>query len=348
MGLLSAIGTIGGSIVGGPIGGVVGGTIGGLLDESRSSGKAREIDERTIEELRQFLINASNEEMAALREGNEQAAAEIRAAVAEQLAVLDNVVTNVHPERLAALREWFKEAKAPFVPFHTTGVNALTQQASMLGIPGPDGQVTPFDPNIITSRPSYQFVMDEGLRGVDRSASARSGSLSGRAVKESERYAAGLASREFDNEFARLNNLSRTGLDAGRGISTAALATQSQVNRAYSDLFSIYTGIAGVHGAEGEALANFALSNAQGMIDISQNQTNAMLGLYGLDNRSQQNELTSRTNNENRLANAAYGIWQLYGKRGGTTSGGGGGWPTGTAYTPGTNALVGDYSAGFT
>lgn len=330
MSLFDSIGTIvggvGGFAIGGPAGAAIGASIGGTVDATRAAGKARRMDRQALAEMRALLDTARQQEIEALMAGNAEAAAAIREAVANQLAIYDDLIDNQHPERLAALREWFREAKAPYEPYHETGINALQQQANMLGIAGPDGTAR-FDPDIITTRPSYQFVLDEGLRATDRAAAARSGALGGRAVREMERYGAGLASQEFQNEFARLGDISGMGLEAAGGISRAALATQSQVNQAYSDLYRVMLGKAGVFGDEGEAMANLALSEAEGLIGISQNQTNALLGLTGADLQSRQNELNREQSAMNNLINTGITLGTIYGTRKGTrprtTSGGG-------------------------
>ncbi len=67
--------------------------------------------------------------------------------------------------------------------------------------------------------PDYQFNLAEGQNAVDRSAAARSGLLSGRAVKEGQRVATGIASREYGSYVQRL--MQQAGLGA-QGVSTSA------------------------------------------------------------------------------------------------------------------------------
>lgn len=62
--------------------------------------------------------------------------------------------------------------------------------------------------------PDYQFNLEQGQQAIDRSAAARGGLLSGRAVKEGTRFASGLASGEFGNYFNRLANLAGIGQTA--------------------------------------------------------------------------------------------------------------------------------------
>jgi len=54
--------------------------------------------------------------------------------------------------------------------------------------------------------PGYQFRMDEGMRGVEGSAAARGGLLSGAAQKAIQKYGQGLASQEYGNAYSRFEN----------------------------------------------------------------------------------------------------------------------------------------------
>lgn len=53
--------------------------------------------------------------------------------------------------------------------------------------------------------PGYQFRMDEGMRGVEASAAARGGALSGGALKDISRFGQDFASGEFSNAYNRFN-----------------------------------------------------------------------------------------------------------------------------------------------
>ncbi len=53
--------------------------------------------------------------------------------------------------------------------------------------------------------PSFQFRKSEAMKAIERGAAARGGALSGRALKEAERYASELASQEYGAEYARWN-----------------------------------------------------------------------------------------------------------------------------------------------
>lgn len=79
--------------------------------------------------------------------------------------------------------------------------------------------------------PGYQFRMDEGQKGLERSAAARGGLLSGATLKATDRYSQDYASGEYSNAYNRFNNdrttrFNRLSAIAGTG-QTAATTTGS-------------------------------------------------------------------------------------------------------------------------
>jgi hypothetical protein len=57
--------------------------------------------------------------------------------------------------------------------------------------------------------PGYQFAKDEALQMAERSAAARGGLVSGRTLKELERYGSGMASQEYGNYFNQVGGLAK-------------------------------------------------------------------------------------------------------------------------------------------
>ena len=57
-----------------------------------------------------------------------------------------------------------------------------------------------FDPE---SDPAYQFVLDQGMKAVQKSAAARGGLQGGGTLRSLTKFAAGHASKEYANQFAR-------------------------------------------------------------------------------------------------------------------------------------------------
>jgi hypothetical protein len=81
-------------------------------------------------------------------------------------------------------------------PFREAGVNALNKL-----VPLTDYQ--DFGMNQFQADPGYAFRMSEGMKGLERSAAARGGLLSGATLKGIQRYGQDLASQEYQNAFNR-------------------------------------------------------------------------------------------------------------------------------------------------
>jgi len=63
----------------------------------------------------------------------------------------------------------------------------------------------------LANTPGYQFALQQGLQGVERSAFARGTGLTGGTLKALMQYAEGLASQTYENRINDLFNLSKLG-----------------------------------------------------------------------------------------------------------------------------------------
>lgn len=84
--------------------------------------------------------------------------------------------------------------------------------------------------------PGYLFKYDETMKAVNSQNAARGRSYSGAALREAARYAAGLASQEYDNYYNRLAGLSNTG--ANTSVNAASIGTQQAGNMGTAQLAS--------------------------------------------------------------------------------------------------------------
>lgn len=110
----------------------------------------------------------------------------------------------------ALQKEIYDQNRLDQTPWREAGVNALGQ---MRGFAAPEN--FSFTANDFNNNrdPGYAFRMSEGLKALDRSASARGGLLSGAALKGITRYGQDMASQEYGNSF----NRALTGYNANRG-----------------------------------------------------------------------------------------------------------------------------------
>lgn len=124
------------------------------------------------------------------------------------------------------------QAKNAIAPYSQMGLQAQQQLS--------DNLTQGFDPGDLTSDPSYQFRLNEGMKQRERALAASGMGQSGAAVKEAEQYGQGFASQEYSNAYDRwlAQNNQLSGV-AGRGYnaagSTGALDLNSgNVNASYA------------------------------------------------------------------------------------------------------------------
>ena len=94
-------------------------------------------------------------------------------------------------------------------PFINAGLSALDQQAAMLGIPNSSGEIVPFNPDLITTTPGYQFEFEQGMKALESSAVGTK--LSGQQVKAAEEYGQGLSSQYFNTYYDQLGKTANIG-----------------------------------------------------------------------------------------------------------------------------------------
>lgn len=112
-----------------------------------------------------------------------------------------------------------------------------------------------------TKDPGYQFRMDEGMRGLQGSAAARGGLLSGGTLKALTRYGQNYASGEYQNaynryntditnRFNRLATVAGIGQTANNAIASAGNAnTESQIGATYGGANARASGYVGMANA---------------------------------------------------------------------------------------------------
>ena len=96
------------------------------------------------------------------------------------------------------------------------------------------GTATPAAPyGGLQTSPGYQFRLDEGIKSIDRSASARGLLRSGATAMAVQRYGEGLAASEYDSYAARLAQLAGFGQSATAGTAAAGANYAQGASNAY-------------------------------------------------------------------------------------------------------------------
>lgn len=113
-------------------------------------------------------------------------------------------------ESLDFLREGRDIGRADLAPYRDAG---LTDYNTLRGQVGTSFQESP----------GYQFMFDEGVRAIDRGASARGMLNSGSRLQALTRYGQGMANQEYGNWLSRLQSLAGVGQTAtGQSASLAS------------------------------------------------------------------------------------------------------------------------------
>lgn len=102
--------------------------------------------------------------------------------------------------------EWdmYEQSRTDQMPWLNQGKTSLNQLA---GLMAPGKQLArSFGSADFRADPGYQFRLREGMRGVENSAAARGGLLSGNALKALANYSQQSASNEYMNAYNRFNN----------------------------------------------------------------------------------------------------------------------------------------------
>jgi hypothetical protein len=126
-----------------------------------------------------------------------------------------------------------------FEPFREGGGNAFARAGQMQS---GGFQYSPSDP-------SYAFRLSQGQEAIDRSAAAGGTLNSGGTLKALARYGQGLASTEFQNDFARNAQLANFGLQGAQGSANAQ-------NNYTNALFNATQGRAGAREMRAGAIAD--------------------------------------------------------------------------------------------
>jgi hypothetical protein len=168
-------------------------------------------------------------------------------------------ISNAAAERDLALRtRMYEEGVARQQPFYQAGVNALPQYVS--GIQEGGELVRGFTPADFTTDPGYAFRLSEGQKGLERTAAARGGLISGAALKAASRYGQDMASQEYSNAYNRFRDTQGLRRNALAGIAGYGPTAASSINAAGQ---TYATGAGNTIMNQGETSANALLAGQQ-------------------------------------------------------------------------------------
>ncbi len=135
-------------------------------------------------------------------------------------------------------REQFNKTVELNEPFRQGGLAGQNRLLELLGIggnaqaPGYGSAMRDFSMADYQADPGYQFRLGEGMKALDRGASARGSFNSGRAMKDLTRFSQGLASEEYGNAFNRFQTNRSNKINPLQALAGTGQSATNQVSAA--------------------------------------------------------------------------------------------------------------------
>lgn len=165
----------------------------------------------------------------------------------------------------------FKIARRDLMPYARTGKGALSSLSGLYGLGG-TGKFNKAMDRFYKS-PDYRVALREGIKGIDSSAAARGGLLSGANMKAITNYSSDLASQKFGNYMDRLYQMAGLGENAAAGQGNAAMSAGNSMGQSYLDIGEAQaSGIMGAGNAMAGGLSNFGNNIGQIVSSFQQPQ----------------------------------------------------------------------------
>ena len=162
-------------------------------------------------------------------------------------------------------------------PWRKAGEEALNKLVPLAS------EYTPFGMDQFQADPGYAFRMSEGMKGLERSAAARGGLLSGGMLKGIQRFGQDLASQEYTNAFNRYQterNARLAPLQSLAGVGQTSAQTLGQAGQTMASNV-------------GEAMQAGAAARASGYVGQANALTGALnTGLNYYQNQQLLNRMT--------------------------------------------------------
>jgi hypothetical protein len=171
-------------------------------------------------------------------------------------------------------RDQFERQVELQAPFREAGVRALNKLEAA-------SDYTPFGMSQFQADPGYAFRMSEGMKGLERSAAARGGLLSGGTLKGIQRFGQDLGSQEYQNAFNRYQTERNARLNPLQSLAGVGQTSTNQLGAAGQSMASGVGEAIGA-GAQARASGYMGMANAIGggvgqYMNYQQNQANNAL-----------------------------------------------------------------------
>lgn len=141
--------------------------------------------------------------------------------------------------------QMYNQTRSDLMPYQNAGGTALTSLMSLLGLSPGSNSSTQLQQ--LRNTPGYQFALQQGQQGLDRSAAARGLSLSGGQIKDTINYNQGMADQLYGSTVNQYMGVA--GLGENAAAQTGNAATQTGRGMANTQLAAGQDWASGITGA---------------------------------------------------------------------------------------------------
>lgn len=112
----------------------------------------------------------------------------------------------------------YQQTRSDLAPYMMGGQTAFSNLQNLMGAGGPTASANML--NGLRNYPGYQFALQQGQQGLDRTAAAKGLLLSGGQLKDTVNYNQGMADQLFGNYFNQNMDLAKIGQNSAAGVGT--------------------------------------------------------------------------------------------------------------------------------
>jgi hypothetical protein len=127
----------------------------------------------------------------------------------------------------------YNQTRSDLAPYMNTGSQAFGQLGNLLGLNGPMNSASMLSQ--LQNYPGYQFAVQQGQQGLDRTAASRGLLLSGGQLKDTINYNQGMADQLYGTYAGQLSGAAGLGENAAAQTGNAATATGQGVASGYQN-----------------------------------------------------------------------------------------------------------------
>jgi len=122
----------------------------------------------------------------------------------------------------------YQQTRTDMMPYMEAGTNALGPQQDLLGLNGQEAADKAM--GNFQASPGYQYQLEQGIRAIDNSASAKGMLNSGSRMKALQDRGNSLAAQDFGTYYNRLAGLAGLGQNAAAGVGNTGTQVSQMAN----------------------------------------------------------------------------------------------------------------------